>query len=206
MAKGKKVETDEDDEDDEDGDEEKPPKCYKLDYEDDDTCKTCPWRGPCSTHLGVELHEGHELQEGDRGYGEDPEESEEESEEEDDSVAVKLEELGYDGGQIGRISDAAAQYVINEELQAEWVSVLKNGEVSVITAKLPDGHKLKPKPPDKPTGKPAGTKPKPAGKPASETPKAADKPKPAADKPAEPATKPTTKPTKPKPAAEKQDP
>ena len=65
MAAGK-VEVDDDD-DDSDG----PLTCYKLDYEDDPQCGKCPWRGPCSKHLGIDLYEGHELKRGDKGFEDD---------------------------------------------------------------------------------------------------------------------------------------
>jgi hypothetical protein len=73
----KKVEVDE-----EGSDENEPPACFKLDYQDDDECGSCPFRGPCSKAAdgphGGELYEGHELRPGDLGYEDAGEEAEEE--------------------------------------------------------------------------------------------------------------------------------
>jgi hypothetical protein len=81
MMSGKKVDVDEEEEE---GGDDEPPACFKLDYQNDDDCGSCPFRGPCSKvakgpHKG-KLYEGHELQPGDLGYEGPEEETEEELE------------------------------------------------------------------------------------------------------------------------------
>ena len=227
---GKKVKTSDSAADDDDG---KPPKCFRMDYTDDDDCAACPWRGPCSDHLAKhgegpygdggplkagEMFEGHDLKEGDKGFDpdadddtdddtDDDEETEEEEaarlaaekkaasaakrkanrakkkaaakaaeeaaagdddEEEDDTDAI-LEGLGYDDGQLGRMTDDTAFFLADHAVPADAVSVGKTGGYTLFAQKLPTDHAMYEAPEEEPEPEPAPRRRRRSRKSAEET-------------------------------------
>lgn len=205
---GKKVKT-QDSSGDDDG---KPPKCFRMDYTDDDDCGACPWRKPCSDHLASrgegpygddgplkpgDMFDGHlPLEEGDKGYGgddggsdDDVTETDEErtareaaekkataaakrkatrerkkaeaaakaeaerlaaeaaasgseADEDDEDTDEILEGLGYDSGQLDRMTDDTAFYLVDHAIPAAACSVGKAGGHTVFPQKLPTDHAL----------------------------------------------------------------
>lgn len=168
-----------------------PPRCFQMDYTNDDECGSCKYRGPCSTALGVALHKGHRLQEGDVGYvapaakspadvainpagklskpaaKPEPEPEEEEPNWND----YLIDEMGYTEEQVVKMTDDAYEAIIEGAYPATATSILPNGSFTLFKHKLPKDHaeyeakSVEPEPTPEPE-KPKRRSRKPADKPA----------------------------------------
>ena len=139
---GKKVKTQESGGDD-DG---KPPKCFRMDYTDDDDCGACPWRKPCSDHLAGrgegpygddgplkpgDMFDGHlPLEEGDKGYGEDDGGSEDDT---DDDVETEEERTAREAAEKKAIA-AAKRKATRERKKAEAAAKAEAEEAERLAA------------------------------------------------------------------------